>query len=95
MRYDVITLIGEAPKAHGVFEQPNTTERTVFCTVRSVGMRETYEALAHDLRPEVVFELADYAEYQDEKTCRWNGKTYRILRTYVKGQKIELTVQKE
>lgn len=95
MRYDVIYLIGETPKVHGVFEKTETNERMVYVTVRSVGMREAYEAMAHDLRPEVVFELADYTDYQGEKTCRWNSQTYRIIRTYEKGQKIQLTVQKE
>lgn len=92
MREDVIYLIAEDPAAHGVFDKPKTTERMVYCAVRSVGMRETYEAMAHDLRPEVVFELADYTEYQDEKSCRWNGVVYQIIRTYVPGQKIQLTV---
>ena len=60
-RSDVIYLIGEKPDAHGVFEKPKTTERMVFCTVRSVGMREAYLAMAHDRNPEVVFELTDYS----------------------------------
>lgn len=91
---DVIYLIGESPEAHGVFEQPKTTERMVYCTVRSVGMRETYLAMAQDRNPEVVFELTDYAEYQGEKNCRWNGKIYDIIRTFAKGQKLEMTAER-
>lgn len=93
-RNDVIYLISEKPEAHGVYDKPETTERMVFCTVRSVGMREVYEALAHNLKPEVVFVLADAAEYQGEKTCRWGGLIYNIIRTYEKGQRLELTVER-
>ena len=91
---DVIYLIGEDPKAHGVFEKTKKTERMVYVTVRSVGMRERYLAMAHDRNPEVVFELADEAEYQGESTCRWRGKIYEIMRTYCKGQKLELTAER-
>lgn len=91
---DVIYLIGEDPEAHGVFDKPKTTERMVFCTVRSVGMQEKYLAMAHDRNPEVVFELSDYAEYQGEKTCRWNGQIYDILRNNTKGTKLYLTVER-
>ena len=94
MRDDVIFLISEDPDVRGVFEKPNTRERMVFCTVRSAGMREVYEALAHNMRPEVVFVLADAAEYDGEKTCRWGGLIYNIIRTAEKGQRIELTVER-
>ena len=92
---DVIYLIGEDPDAHGVYEKPKTTERMVYVTVRSVGMRETYEAMAHDRKPEAVLELADRAEYQGEKTCRWRGKIYDIMRVgSAKGNKVTLTVER-
>ena len=93
MRSDVMTLIGETPAAHGIFDAPTLTERTVFCAVRSVGMNEYYRAMENSLRPTYVFILSDYAEYQGEKICRYNGTRYRIVRTYVNGQSIELTVE--
>lgn len=93
-RHDVICLIGETPKAHGVYEKPKTTERMVYVTVRSVGMQETYLAMAHDRNPEVVFELAMEEEYQDEKTCRWNGKIYDVIRSTTHGEKLRLTAER-
>lgn len=93
-RADVIYLIGEKPEAHGVFEQPKTTERMVYVTVRSVGMHETYLAMAHDRSPEAVFALSDAAEYQGEKTCRWNGQIYDVIRVNNRGQRLELTVER-
>ena len=88
---DVITLIAESPKAHGIYDNPETTERTVFVTVRSVGMTETYTAMSQGLKPEVRFELAAEEEYQGEKLCRYHDRLYTILRTYQSGDKVELT----
>ena len=92
-RSGVLTLIAESPAAHGIFDKPTETERTVFCTVRSVGYSEFYQALSHDLHPSLVFVLADYAEYQREKICEFEGVRYRIIRTYQTGGAIELTCE--
>ena len=93
MFQDVLTLIGEDPKAHGVTDKPTETERTVYCTVRSVGMNEAYQALANGLQPQFVFVLSDFDDYEGEKICAYNGVRYRIVRTYRKNQGIELTVE--
>lgn len=90
---DVLTLIGEAPKAHGVTEAYQKNERIVFCTVRSVGMSEAYQAMSNGLHPQFVFILSDYADYDNEKQCEFNGVRYRIVRTYRNNQSIELTVE--
>lgn len=93
IRNDVIELIGEDPSAHGIFDNPTETARRVFCEVRSVGMSEFYRAREQDLHPDFVFVLSDYAEYKGEKICAYHGKRYRIIRTYVDRQRIELTVE--
>lgn len=93
MRRSVLTLIAENPAAHGIFDPPKETKRTVFCEVRSVGYNEYYRALDNNLRPTFVFRLADYAEYQGEKICEFEGVRYRIVRMYVDGTAIELTVE--
>lgn len=90
---DVITLISENPAAHGVFDTTSETSRQVFCSVRSVGMTEAYTALSNGLNPQFVFVLSDYADYQGEKICSYNGTRYRIVRTYRNNQQIELTVE--
>ena len=92
-RRGVLTLIGETPEAHGIFDSPTETERTVFCEIRSVGYQEFYRAMEQDLHPTFVFRLADYAEYQGEKICTYEGKRYRIIRTYIDNTAIELTVE--
>lgn len=93
IRQDVIDLIAEDPRARGIFEPVAETKRTVFCAVRSVGMNEFYRAMEQDLHPEYVFTLEHFDEYQDEKVCEYHGKRYRIIRTYVDRQRIELTVE--
>lgn len=95
MRDDVIYLIAEDPEAHGVYDEPQKTERMVYVTVRSVGMRERYAAMAANHDPEAVFELADYAEYQGEKTLRWGENIYTIVRAYEKGTRLELTAERK
>lgn len=92
IRADVIDLIQQT--THGVLDTPQETKRQVFCAVDSVNRTEYYRALQYDLHPEVVFILSDYAEYQGESMCEWNGIRYDIIRTYVNGLKVELTCER-
>lgn len=93
VRADVLYLIAESPQAHGVFEEITATRRMVYCTTRSVTMNEYYRAKDANIEPTIVFILADYSEYRGEKMCEFNGKQYRIVRTYTKNMTIELTVE--
>lgn len=88
-----LTLIADE-QPRGRFEEHTTTERVVYCDVRSVGMRETYEARSVGLTPDYVFILSDRTEYQGEHLCRWDGNLYEIVRTYTKGYAIELTAER-
>lgn len=79
-----------------MFDTPVETERQVYCDVASVGMRETYEAMASGYAPEIKLVLSDYAEYQGERKCLFEGVRYRILRTYVRDDyQIELVLERE
>lgn len=92
---DVLTLITDSPAEAGVFDPRTETARDVLCTVRSVGMREAYEAMGHGLRPEWVFVLSHDFEYQGEQRCRYHGVEYRVIRTYVtEADGIEITVER-
>lgn len=68
--------------------------RDVFCAVRSVGMKEFYQANATDFHPEIKFVLADYLDYHGEPMAIHDGQLYRILRTYRTGIELELTAEK-
>lgn len=81
LRQDVITLIGEESRTHGIYEQPYRVEREVFATVDGVGMNEMYLAMAQGLRPEVKFHLTLAEDYEKERTCIWQGETYSVIRT--------------
>lgn len=95
IRASVVTLVSAVPEAHGIYDSPAASTREVPCNVQSVGRREYYEAKSHGLSPEWVLVLGDYAEYNDELTCIFEGKHYKIVRTYTRSDnRIELTVER-
>ena len=70
------------------------TKRTVYCSFRSIGMREFYQANASDFHPELKLVLADYLDYENEKLVDYEGQRYRVVRTYRPGQELEIVLQK-
>ena len=90
---DVITLVSESPAAHGVLDEVTETPKQVFCSVRSVGMSEAYQAMSNGLHPQFVFVLSECGDYSGEKIVIYHDKRYRIIRTYQQNQGIELTVE--
>ena len=95
VRADVANLIAESPKAHGIFDAPTESTRKVYCTVRSVGQNEVYQANAVGLNPTLKLILAHAFEYKGEKQLTFQNERYDIIRTYVnEGDQIELTIQK-
>lgn len=89
--YDVIDLISENPKSHGVLEKPEEIRKTVYAEIRSVTRTEAYRAQSIGLDPAYVFVLSDYGEYGGEPFAEYLGNRYKIGRTYRAGQTIELT----
>lgn len=95
VRADVVTLLGESPKAHGVFDETEITRRTVYCEVKSITQTEVYQARATGLNPEYRLVLSHTFEYRGEKRCEFRGIPYNIIRTYMnESDGIELTVQR-
>ncbi len=82
---DILTLIKVT--------EPGRETRLVFCSVRSIGMREFYSASATDFHPEIKFVLVDYLDYDGETLAEYDGQVYRIIRTYRTGQELELTAE--
>ena len=90
----VITLWPEENR--GIFATRATTEGSdVLATVDSVGLNEYYKAMAEGLEPEVVFVLADYADYAGEKLVLWNNVPYTVIRATRRGMTMRLTCQRE
>ena len=95
VRADVVTLIAETPGAHGVYDTPAYTRRTVFAEIKSVGMNEAYQARATGLNPELKLRLSHSFEYRGEKLCELRGTGYRIIRTWMdESDGIELTLER-
>ena len=95
MKAGIATLIRVSPEAEGVGTERAEIRRDVYCTVRSIGMQEAYQAMATGLNPEMKIILAHDFEYQDEPLLEYAGKRYTILRTYItEADGIELTVQR-
>ena len=85
MYNDVITLLSITESVNGIGDLVETITRTeVFARVRSVGMKESYEAFAVGLKPELTFVLADYYDYNDQEFIEYDSVRYKVLRTYRK-----------
>lgn len=70
------------------------TKREVFCSLRSIGMKEFYQANASDFHPELKLVLTDHLDYENEKLVDYDGQRYRVLRTYRAGQELEIVLEK-
>lgn len=88
---EILTLVSRALDDYG--NVVDETLREVFCRLESVSRTEFYQAQATNLRPELVFVLPDYLEYDGEYLCIYENAWYRVIRTYRKGQELELVVQ--
>lgn len=97
MYNDVMTLVKESYSTNDFGDQVAAVlTREVFCEVKSVGMKEKYQAQAIGLLPELTFVLPDYYEYDDEQKIIYQEKEYRVIRTYVKDtDEIELVVTRD
>lgn len=93
---EVLTLIQQTQGVDD-YGDPVITETTreVFAKLGSIGQKEFYQAHAVGLQPELKFVLADYLDYEGESLVQHDGQRYRVLRTYRKGQELELTVYRE
>lgn len=80
---DVIYLISENPVAHGVFDGSTETKTMCYCRVNSVTRSEFYRARENGLEPLYTLVLSEYADYNGEKILEYNGKRYRVIRSYV------------
>ena len=90
---DVVSLVNEAPAAHGIFEAGvSETATQVFCQVESVSRSEYWHALQNGLEPSYVLRISEYADYGGQKIVVFRGRRYRVLRTYVTEHAIELTI---
>lgn len=95
IRASRVTLVGDNPEAHGVYDSPAHVTHEVDCMVQSVFQNEFYAALSQGLKPSCVLILSNYAEYSDEEYCIFEGSYYKIIRPYIRqDHRIELTIER-
>ena len=94
---DVITLIRQDGSSVDNAGDRVISEisREVFCRLESIGQKEFYQANALGLQPEIKFVLSDYFDYQGEKLISYDSRLYSVLRTFRKGNEIEIICTRE
>lgn len=93
---DVLILIEDDPHAHGVLADHQEKRREVFCTVRSAGRSEVYQAKAEGLQPSLVFGLSLDEDYHGEMRLEYRDERYRVIRTYTTDDGgIEIVVERD
>ena len=75
------TTVSTTVNSVGDFDKTRIS-RQVFADVRSIGMKEYYQAVTTGLKPEIKFVLEDYNDYQNEKEIAYNGIRYEVIRAY-------------
>lgn len=86
----IITFYDET-QPHGVFDDPGETAVTVKAEVRSVSFREFYAAASAGITPELIFRMTNTGDYKNQKVFEYNDERWRVIRTYTKGQTLEIT----
>lgn len=96
MYNDVITLMAITHTQDAVGDMVEViVETEVFAEVKSIGMREKYEALGVGLKPELTFVIADYYDYSNQEFIKYETNRYTVLRTYRKdSNELEIVVTK-
>lgn len=92
MRADsVIYLISVVPGKNSIGDplQIESEPRKVFAEKKSVRQSEFYQAAATGLKPELAFDVWSI-DYNNEKKLMHKGNKYSIIRTFSKGEKVEI-----
>jgi len=73
-------------------EIPSITETKVYVQSRSVYASERYEAARIGLKPSIVFDIANRADYSDEEVIEYDGKDYTIIRVDWNAQRDKISL---
>jgi len=87
---DVIELISVTTSQNELGDDiENKTYKQVFANKKSIHANEFYQAQATGIKPSFMFEISSI-DYSYEELLRYDSKEFTIVRTYDKGEKIEL-----
>lgn len=69
-------------------------ERTeVFVNVKSVKYSEFYTAQVAGYNPQIIFEIADYYDYDGQPLIEYENVLYKVIRTYRTTIALEIVCQ--
>ena len=91
---DEITLTSRKIKGKDKLKQPiyEDVEVTILCRKKKVTRSEFYQANQAGLKPSLVVEIRNF-EYENQEFAKFEGKQYRILKTYpIDSEILELTL---
>ncbi|WP_019108105.1 phage head closure protein [Peptoniphilus senegalensis] len=90
---DAVTLIKEDIKGIDEFGNPiiETSEREILCNRLDVYSQEFYQAANIGLKPQAKISI-HAMEYDEEEKAIYKGIEYYILRTYLKGNLLEIVL---
>lgn len=90
---DELTLIKEIEDGRDEYGNPKKTVKktTILCNKESVYSSEFYSAANVGLKPQMLLTI-HVIEYDNEVELIYQDKLYSILRTYRKGELLELVV---
>lgn len=96
MRSEIIFFLnlvpGEELDVDGNPEIREQISDMVFAEIKSIGMKEFYQAQTAGSKPEIKFIITDYMDYQGQEYLIHNDIRYQILRTYRTGNnELEIT----
>lgn len=87
---NVLYLVTETNAKNDMGDNITTVDKWLcYCNKKSIRQSEFYQAQATGLKPELAFEVRSI-EYEKEEKLEFNGSDYNIIRTYDKGEIIEL-----
>lgn len=95
-RSNVISLISETKTKNtlGIYST-SYSYKDVFCNVSSVSAQEFFEGGRSGFNPSYRMTLF-FGDYEGEEMLEYNGATYAIYRTFIKGtDTIELYVERK
>lgn len=67
-------------------------EKERWAEVKSVSRAEYYQAATTGMQPTMVIVLSNRRDYEGQSHAVINGVEYVVIRTYVKGETIEITL---
>lgn len=88
----IIYLLQNTAEANSKGDVINKIEEVKrYAEIQSIGQNQSYQAAAVGLKPQFTAIIWE-AEYSNEEFLKYQGKQYKITRTYVRDdEKIELT----